>query len=663
MCGLAGVVCRNGRVDWPHVLGSMGETLVHRGPDDSGHWYDVEGGVGLTHRRLSIMDLSAAGHQPMVSNSSRYVIAFNGEIYNYWMLRADLEAKGIAFRGHSDTEVLLAAFEEWGISKTLVRANGMFGIALWDRSERELILARDRLGEKPLYYGWADKAFLFASELKAICAYPAFRRKLDERSLALYLRFNYVPSPFSIYSGVQKLEPGTWLKIHADRAGEIAGHYTYWSVEETVSAGVSERFKGSRADAVDTLEELLASAVRLRMKADVPMGAFLSGGVDSSTIVSLMQAYSSDAIRTYSIGFQEGSHDEASYARRVAAHLGTKHTEFYVTPSDALAEVPRMPAMYDEPFGDSSQIPTFLVAKLARNEVTVSLSGDGGDELFGGYNRYVKGCAFWRRFGWVPSPIRELGGRWLAFVLSPGLCSRILNTEKHFAGGNPKGGTLCDKADKLGHLLGASNLTALYAELVYLWRDPNDVMSRRVLLPDIVRTVTENFSGLLGDAERMMAIDMKTYLPGDILTKIDRATMAVGLEGRIPFLDPEVMEFSGRIPERWKIAGSEGKWILREVLYRYVPRSLMERPKMGFSMPIAGWLRGDLREWGEELLDRRKLEEQGVFNPGPLRQAWEDHVSGRRNLQYKLWNVLMFQAWHQRWLGQTVGTPSCEMVH
>jgi len=649
MCGIAGVISSNDGMDWRSVLSLMGQTLVHRGPNDHGHWFDAVAGVGLAHRRLSIIDLSPAGHQPMHSSSGRYVIVFNGEIYNYRTMRSELEGLGASFCGHSDTEVLLTAFEAWGVPETLKRTNGMFALALWDREARTLTLARDRLGEKPLYYGWHGKTFLFGSELKAIRAFPDFQPELDKEALALYLQLNYVPSPFSIYKGIKKLPPGTWLSIQPSRINEISGPHTYWSLDEVIRGASEERFQGSREDAANILDRLLRDAVAMRMEADVPLGALLSGGIDSSTVVALMQEQSTKRIKTFSIGFDDASFDEATFAKSVASHLGTDHTELYLSPDDALDVIPKIPSLYDEPFGDSSQIPTYLVAKMAREKVTVVLSGDGGDELFGGYNRYFMGRTFWQRFGWIPSSLRDLGGLCLAAALSTQICSKTGQLSSRFYSVGPKSGTLCDKVDKLRYLLCARDADALYSELLYFWRDPEQLLRDHVHAPAILQAHKENLSS--NDfAERMMALDMKTYLPDDILAKVDRATMGVSLEGRIPFLDHRVIEFAWRLPVDWKIGKNEGKKILKDVLYRYVPRTLMDRPKMGFSMPIARWLRQDLRDWSESLLDAKLLEGQGIFSSLHVRRAWEDHLSGRRNIPYKLWNILIFQAWYKHWM-------------
>lgn len=650
MCGLAGVASAGSPADWPSVLQSMGDTLSHRGPDDHGLWFDADAGIGLVHRRLSIIDLSPAGHQPMASTSGRYVIAFNGEIYNHRALRGELEGTGTVFRGHSDTEVLLAAIEAWGIPETLKRANGMFALALWDRRERALSLARDRMGEKPLYYGWHGNTFLFTSELKAMRAHPGFRPEVDRQALALYLQFNYVPTPFSIYAGIRKLVPGTWLTVSPNRPGKVEGPYTYWSVDEAVGHGEGNRFSGSRREAVDALDRVLREAVALRMEADVPLGAFLSGGIDSSMVVALMQAQSTQRIRTFSIGFSDGAYNEAAYAKAVAEHLGTEHTELYLHANDALDVIPQLPELYDEPMGDSSQAPTHLVARLARSAVTVALSGDGGDELFGGYNRYFMGRRFWQRFGRVPAPVRRMGGACLSAVLTPGVCSGLAGIGRRLSGTRPRTATLCDKAEKLRYLLGAKDADAMYGELVSFWRNPARMLQQDVHIPTVLQDAGASLPQGLSMAERMMAMDMKTYLLDDILAKVDRATMGVSLEGRIPFLDPHVVEFASSLPEEYKLGSTSGKLLLRDLLDRYAPRTLMERPKMGFSMPIASWLRRDLRPWGEALLDEQRLKEEGIFDPGQVRQAWNDHVGGRSNLQYKLWNILMFQAWNETWM-------------
>ena len=618
----------------------MADTVRHRGPDDSGVWADEGAGIALGHRRLSILDLSPAGHQPMASAGGRYVIAFNGEIYNHLELRRLLEASSSQrhWRGHSDTETLLTAFECWGVEETLRRVAGMFAIALWDRSLRVLTLARDRMGEKPLYYGWQGDAFLFGSELKALKAHPAFQGDIDRGALALLLRHNYVPAPWSIFKGIQKLPAGTFLQVSLDRRD--ARPVAYWSLAELAERGASSPFVGSDAEALDALELHLGNAVRGQMVADVPLGALLSGGIDSTAIAALMQANSTQAVRTFTIGFDERQYDEATHARAVAKHLGTDHTELRLSGEDALALVPQMPAMYDEPFADSSQLPTHLVMKLARRHVTVALSGDAGDELFGGYNRYFLAPKVWRSIGWMPLPLRR--------ALGAGLTAFSVESINRFGSGWSRrvGVDLPgDKAHKLGRRLrDVHGMDDLYASLVSEWSQPEDMVVDGHMPANLVDE-RDRWPRLADPVSRMMALDGLTYLPDDILVKVDRAAMAVSLETRAPFLDRSVVEFAWSLPMRLKIRDGQGKWLLRQLLDRHVPRALIERPKMGFGIPLDAWLRGPLRDWAESLLAEDRLRREGYLNPAPLRSAWKAHLAGQASYGYRLWSVLMFQAW------------------
>ncbi len=636
MCGIVGWLGR--AVDREAALAICGE-LHHRGPDDAGVWLDDTAGIALTHRRLSILDLSPAGHQPMVSVSGRYVIAFNGEIYNHLDLRREMDA--MPWRGHSDTETLLAAFERWGVEATLAKCCGMFAIALWDRSTRNLVLARDRLGEKPLYYAWQGASFLFGSELKALRAHPEFRGEIDRDALALYMRHNAIPAPHSIYRNVFKLPPGTWLKI---RPGELeAKPQQYWSVRAAAEEGRRSPFTGSDGEAREALTAVLRQAVAGQMLADVPLGAFLSGGVDSSMVVALMQAQSTRPIRTFTIGFHETGYNEAEHAHAVAAHLGTEHTELYVTAEQAMAVIPRLPELYDEPFADSSQIPTFLVSELARRHVTVSLSGDGGDELFGGYNRYFWATSIWRRIGWAPQSLRAALAGALT-VLPPPLWNQAFKGVARFLPAGWRYANPGDKLHKLAEILAVRSPEEIYLGLVSHWKRPEDlVLGARE--PATVLTDPLLWADLPDFESRMMYMDQMTYLPDDILTKVDRAAMGVSLETRVPLLDHRVVEFAWSLPLSMKIRHGQGKWLLRQVLYQYVPPALIERPKMGFGIPIDVWLRGPLKTWAEGLLNERRLQHEGYFNPVPIRQKWDEHLAGRRNWSYYLWDVLMFQAW------------------
>ena len=620
---------------------SMVAAIRYRGPDDSGVWCDERAGIGLGHARLSILDLSPEGHQPMVSVSGRYVIVFNGEVYNFAELRSELEIVGQKFRGHSDTEIMLAAFEEWGIEKAVPRFVGMFAFALWDRHTRTLTLGRDRLGEKPLYYGWQGETLLFGSELKALRAHPAFMAEVDRNALALLLRHNYIPAPYSIYQGISKLLPGCLLTVSlSQRNPRIA---PYWSGKQAIEAGVTHPFEGSESTAVSALEALLKDAVGQQMVADVPLGAFLSGGVDSSTVVALMQAQSSRPVKTFTIGFHEEGYDEAPHAKSVARHLGTEHTELYVMPKEAMSVIPRLPALYDEPFSDSSQIPTFLVSELARRHVTVSLSGDGGDELFGGYNRYFWATNIWRRVGWAPQPMRSaLAGALMA--LPPSAWNGVFMSLSRFLPVGWRYANPGDKLHKLAEVLAVRTPEEIYLGLVSHWKQPTEVV-RGSHEPPTVLTDPARWADLPDFEQRMMYLDQMTYLPDDILTKVDRAAMGVSLETRVPFLDHRVVEFAWSLPLSMKIRHGQGKWLLRQVLYRHVPKELMERPKMGFGVPIDMWLRGPLKGWAEELLDEARLQREGYFNPRPIRRKWAEHLTGRRNWSYYLWDVLMFQAW------------------
>lgn len=661
MCGLTGFFQASGFDSaQAHALSTrMGERIAHRGPDDLGVWLDANVGIALAHRRLSILDLSPAGHQPMVSVSGRYVIVFNGEIYNHLELRQEL-GKGtlppapspagvrgeIAWRGHSDTETLLAGFEAWGIEATLKKTVGMFAIALWDRAERILTLARDRMGEKPLYYGWQGKTFLFGSELKALKAHPAFRGEINRDAITLLLRHNYIPAPYSIYKGIRKLSPGTWLQIPFGMGRDAAQEeepQAYWSLRDVSRAGQAVPFAGSEVEAVDALEEILKRSIGLQMMADVPLGAFLSGGIDSSTVVALMQTQSTRPVKTFTIGFNEAGYNEAEDAKKVARYLGTEHTELYISPQEAMAVIPKLPTLYDEPFSDSSQIPTFLVSQMARRYVTVSLSGDAGDELFGGYNRYFQGRKIWNKIRRIPRPLRGLAAKMITSV-SPQRLDRIAEAFSSMIPGELRAGRAGDKLHKLAEIIDKESPEALYKELVSHWKSPSSVVMDSHEPPTVISDRSQ-WADMDDFTLRMMYLDTMTYLPDDILVKVDRAAMGVSLETRVPFLDHNVVEFAWRLPLSLKVRNGQSKWILRQVLYKYVPAELIERPKMGFGVPIDTWLRGPLRDWAEELLNENRLRQEGFFEPAPIREKWVEHLSGKRNWQYHLWDVLMFQAW------------------
>ena len=642
MCGIAGAISRETE-DVRALVSDMIRRIRYRGPDDTGMWSDERAGMAFGHARLSIHDLSPTGHQPMVSSSGRYVATYNGEIYNFVELREELQSYGRMFRGYSDTEVLLEAIEHWGFEASLARLNGMFACALWDRQARVLILVRDRLGEKPLYYGWIGNVLMFASELKSFKACPRFAAEVDRQALPLLLRHNCIPAPYSIYRDVAKLPPATYVRFSAAEvvSGRLPRPVCYWSLSQLIEEGIANPFTGSEEEAVDALDQRLRKAIRLRMASDVPLGAFLSGGIDSSTVVALMQAESATEVQTFSIGFHEAEYNEARFAKRVASHLQTDHTELYVSPEQALAVIPTLGTLYDEPFADSSQIPTFLLSQMARRHVTVALSGDGGDELFGGYNRYFWGRTL-RRTNRVDSPcLRPLAARSIRqlpssvwndlFSVCGAFCRRFELAERQFY--------------RLADMLDHSDPDDLYLEFVSHWRNPNEVVVGGKEPPTLL-TDRSTWPELDDFTTRMMYLDTTTYLPDDVLVKVDRASMAVALETRIPFLDHQVVEFAWRLPLSMKIRQhDQGKWILRRLLRRYAPEHLFERPKMGFGVPLGAWLRGPLKEWAEELLDEHRLRREGFFHPDLIRRKWTEHLSGTANWHYHLWNVLMFQAW------------------
>lgn len=650
MCGIAGYL---GRGVWQGAgqaeagLTRMAIAISSRGPDDFGFWIDDSVAVGLAHRRLSIIDLSPAGHQPMHSASGRYVIAYNGEVYNHAALRETLDASGRApnWRGLSDTETMLAGFDAWGIEATLERCVGMFAFAVWDRRDRTLTLARDRLGEKPLYYGWqgegARDSFIFGSELKALKQHPQFHGVVDRGAICLLMRHNYIPAPYSIYQNILKLPPGCLLTVDVNARADRPQPRQYWSLARVAETGRNALHQGAPDQIVDELEGLLRQVIRGQMVADVPLGAFLSGGVDSSTVVALMQAETSRPVKTFTIGFDERGYDEAVHAREVASHLGTDHTELYVRPEEAMAVIPQLPTIYDEPFSDSSQIPTFLVSRLARQHVAVSLSGDGGDEIFCGYTRYLAASSAWKKLSSLPGPVRSIGAAGIRMI-----CPEHWDRVVRFLPGlrNRAGGRFGDKIHKAAGVLACPSVDALYMGLVSHWSDPQSLVLGSTEPATQLTGLAPSLAGLTA-VERMMALDMVSYLPDDILTKVDRAAMSVSLETRVPFLDHRLIEFAWRLPQEVKLRGGEGKWVLRKVLYKYVPRSLIERPKMGFGVPLDKWLRGPLKGWAEDLLSEERLRREGYFNVSSVQQKWREHLSGQRNWAYHLWDVLMFQAW------------------
>ncbi len=648
MCGLAGFLTNN-MDNADAIANAMALTIVHRGPDDGDVWLDDQAGIALAHRRLSIVDLSPAGHQPMASKSNRYVIAFNGEIYNHLELRRELEmtpqlkrdGKSISWCGHSDTETLLAGFEAWGIEATLKKTVGMFATSLWDNEEKVLTLARDRMGEKPLYYGFQNNTFLFGSELKALKAHPEFLSEIDRDVLCLYLRHCYIPAPYSIYKGIKKLLPGTYLHV---RLGDDADSpsltpKSYWRMEEAIARGIDNPFVGSDEQAINALDCQLKQSIGLQMMADVPLGAFLSGGVDSSTVVALMQSQSSRPVKTFSIGFDEAGYNEADYAKAVAKHLGTDHTELYLSYDEAMAVIPLLGNMYDEPFADSSQIPTFLVSKMAKQHVTVSLSGDAGDELFGGYNRY-KLADNWCKIGKVPLVIRRLASQAIDSLQPKTWDAVFQQVSKH----KKLPDNMSDKLGKLAKAMSSESIQEAYYKLVSEIDQPEDIVIAATE-PETWLTKIGMKTTLNDPKQHMMYMDAMTYLPDDILVKVDRAAMANSLETRVPFLDHRVVELASRLPMNMKMRDGKTKWLLRQVLYQYVPKELIERPKNGFGIPLGEWLRGPLRDWVESLLDEKKLVREGYFKVHYIRNLWHAHLSGKRNHQSLLWSVLMFQAW------------------
>jgi asparagine synthase (glutamine-hydrolysing) len=639
MCGLAGYLTPL-EPKPENLLIQMGDAIRHRGPDASAIWFDINDGIGFCHRRLSIIDLSDAGAQPMHSHSGRYVMVFNGEIYNFHELRSELDKKNtsIPWRGHSDTEVILAGFEAWGIEKTLKQIDGMFAIAVWDKKNKELFLARDRMGEKPIYYGWQGDSFIFASELKALHYHPAFKKEICLEALGAFFKYNYIPVDTSIYKGIKKLKQGTFCKVSLIK--KTVEHTVYWELKEATHCRPSEN--GNLEHNINALENLLKRVIRNQMIADVPLGAFLSGGVDSSTIVALMQIESRNPVKTFCIGFNEKNFDEAEYAKKVAWHLGTDHTELYVSSQTAQNVIPSLSEIYDEPFADSSQIPTFLISQMARKHVKVSLSGDGGDELFGGYEKYIKVNKALKRLSAVPTGLRH--------ALSNVLLSQPINkldifydTISNIVPKRYEVTNFGDKVHKFASLLNVNAKSRLHDGFTSHWKIDEIFNS-----PIDTSPLNLDFPSELSFTEKMMCIDIKNYLPDDILVKVDRAAMANSLETRIPFLDHKLVEFAFNLPIDLKIRNGQGKWLLRELLYRYVPKKLIERPRMGFSIPLDSWLRRPLKEWATDLLSPTNLDKHGFLNKELILKRLNEHVSGKKNWQNQLWNVLMFQSWYDK---------------
>ena len=628
------------------IISEMTDTLVHRGPDDKGYWHNHSMGLSLGHRRLSIMDLSSNGDQPMRSNSGRYIMVFNGEIYNHTALRQELQNSGLSvnWRGHSDTETLLACIDYWGVEKSIKKCTGMFSIAVFDNEEKDLLLIRDRIGEKPLYYGFQDGIFLFASELKAIKKHPNFVGSINRNALALQLRYSYIPSPYSIYTGIKKLKAGSIIRFSLKKLNisqaKLNQPKSYWSLQDTVLDSKKNIYTGKSRVAIKDLSDWLNKSVQDQMVADVSIGAFLSGGVDSSLIVSLMQSQRALPVETFTIGFTEDSYNEAVFSKKIANHLGTKHTELYVSPNDAISVIDKLPEIYDEPFSDSSQIPTYLVSKMTKKNVSVSLSGDAGDELFGGYNRYLWTRKIWDRIKFLPTPLRKAIAIGMSSI-PPSNWDRILKRMSHNTS------HLGDKIHKLSSVITACSSDEFYINLVSNWKNPNDLV---IGAENIPVAINENIDHLNFDSieQRMMYLDTISYLPDDILTKIDRASMSVSLETRVPFLNHDVIDFAYKLPLSMKIKDGQSKWILRQLLDKYVPRDLIERPKMGFGIPIDEWLRGPLKDWAESLLDESRLKNEGYFNPKLIRIKWNEHQTRKRNWQHHLWDILMFQAWLEK---------------
>lgn len=647
MCGLNGFFNAQSNTSAQIVIAEMNAAIHHRGPDVGDAWLDEEVGLVLGHQRLAVQDLSPAGAQPMHSVCGRYVLVFNGEIYNHLQLREQLAQEGHSsvWRGHSDTETLLACFIAWGIEKTLQAMVGMFAIALWDRQQKVLTLAKDRMGEKPLYWGWQGQNLYFGSELKGFKAHPAFKADINRDAIVLLLRHNCIPAPYSIYQGIEKLRPGHWLQLPLaePEQAKMARPQAYWRFNDIVEAGLANPFTGTPEQAVDALESALMESIAGQMQSDVPLGAFLSGGIDSSTVVALMQAQSSRPVKTFTIGFEDESYNEATHAKAIAQHLGTEHTELYIRPEDALSVIPKLSTMYCEPFADSSQIPTFLVSQLARQHVEVVLGGDAGDELFGGYNRYLMAQQAWSKSRKLPKPMRRLAAASL-MALAPKRWDALFNTLGPILPAKLRFRAPGDKAHKLAGVLNIDSEQAFYQRVTSCWENPAelvlDAKEPQTLITDpSCWPQTDSFE------HAMMAMDAQTYMADDVLVKVERAAMANSLETRVPMLDHRIAELAWRMPLNYKIRNGEGKWLLKQVLFRHVPRELIERPKMGFAIPLDGWLRGPLQAWAEVLLDESKLQQQGFFNVSAVRRVWQEHISGKRDHATRLWSVLMFQAW------------------
>ena len=646
MCGISGFYSKN-CFAFNNAILKMTSAISHRGPDSCNTWQDKNSGIFFGHQRLSILDLSVAGNQPMKSNSGRFVITYNGEIYNHLEIRQEIKKINIniKWKSNTDTETLLEALELWGIEKTLKKTVGMFAFGLWDKKNKTLYLARDRMGEKPLYFGWKgkgdNKVFLFGSELKAIKAHPEFSREINRDAISLQFRHNYIPDPFSIYKDIYKLLPGHYLKLteHDLKKNKLPDPIIYWSLFKNAIYGSSNKLNFSEENFIVDFESRLKTSVKKKMLSDVPLGAFLSGGIDSSTIVAMMQSQSNQPIKTFTIGFSEDEFNEANHAKKIAKYLGTDHTELYFSSKTALEVIPKLPNIYDEPFSDNSQIPSYILSQLTKQHVKVALSGDGGDELFCGYNRYFSTYSWSKRFSSIPISLRKILAN-AAKKVSPNSWNMLLR----FVPGLNKQINFGHKIHKGIDALKTDNLLDLYFILTSHWQNPTTVV-KNSSEPEILLSKIKSELSILNNYEKMMAIDQITYLPNSILVKIDRASMASSLETRVPFLDHELIEYAWKIPHKFKLRNGEGKWILKKILSKYVPKILTDRPKMGFGIPLGDWLRGPLRDWAENLLDEKRLIQEGFLNPKLIREKWTEHLSNKNNWQYDLWNVLMFQAW------------------
>ena len=646
MCGINGFYSKSSST-FNNVIVKMNSAISHRGPDTNGTWVDKSSGIVLGHQRLSIIDLSIAGNQPMQSNSGRLILTYNGEIYNHLEIRNELQknTSNIKWRGYSDTETLLEAIDFWGVETTLKKIDGMFAFGLWDKKTRCLTLARDRVGEKPLYYGWQgegdNRVFLFGSELKALKVHPEFKNEINRNAIALQLRHNCIPAPYSIYKNIYKLSPGHYLQLNESdlKKGLSPSSKAYWSLTESAIFGNNNQLKLGEVDIQKDLEKHLQLSVKKQMISDVPIGAFLSGGIDSSLVVALMQSQSNYPVKTFTIAFNENNYNEAHYAKKIAKHLGTNHTELYVSSKQAMEVIPKLPSIYDEPFSDSSQIPTFLVSQLAKQHVKVAISGDGGDELFCGYNRYVMSKKYWNIIRLMPLSFRKLLASGLQSI-SPQNWTKIsklfpnLNQQSNFG----------DKIHKGANALEAKTIYDYYYSLRSHWKNPTETVINSKEPGTLLTEFKPTLKGL-NNQQEMMVLDFLTYLPDDILVKVDRAAMASSLETRVPFLDHKLIEYVWKIPQSLKLRNGQGKWILKKILNQYVPKDLTERPKMGFGVPIDTWLRGPLRDWAENLLNEKKLQQEGFFNPNLITDKWTAHLSGKKNWHSDLWNILMFQAW------------------